>query len=277
VRKIPSFDADRVIGSYLINYREVPMAVRRSRATREMPGSWRRIIDEQIAKALGNAFRQQILWILNERVASPSEIAADLGIDLRKVCNHIDVLKKAKCIELAHIKLVGNRLQHFYRATSRAFLDDLDWPSVPDSVKLGMRATLLRDILVDAIETVVEGTYDEFDGSHMSWTPMILDEQGRNEMAELLERALREAIAVQESTKERLASSGEAGNSYTVSIMGYPSLGGTKTVGPPTHPQELAISASDQVLSVEEPPRSTKRQKTIGSAGSRKRRSRRKS
>jgi hypothetical protein len=172
--------------------------------------------------------------------------------------------------QLAYVKPVGNRLQHFYRATSRAFLDGLDWPSVPDSVKVGMRATLLRNILGDAIEAVVEGTYDEFDGSHMSWTPMILDEQGRNEIAEILERALLDAIAVQESTKERLASSGEAGVSYTVSIMGYPSLGGKRTVGPPTDAQELAVSAGDQLLSVEEPPESIKRQKTTGRAGSKK-------
>lgn len=121
------------------------MGAQRVRATREVPGNWRRIIDEQIAKALGNAFRQQILWILNERVASPKEVAAELGADLRKVCNHIDVLRDANCIELAYVKPVGNRIQHFYRATSRAFLDGLDWPSVPDSVKVGMRATLLRE------------------------------------------------------------------------------------------------------------------------------------
>jgi hypothetical protein len=73
------------------------MATRKKKATREIPGSFRRIIDEYIAKALGNAFRQQILWILNERIASPSEIARELGEDLRKVCGHIDVLKKAGC------------------------------------------------------------------------------------------------------------------------------------------------------------------------------------
>lgn len=92
---------------------------------------------------------------------------------------------------------------------------------------------------------MVEGTYDEFHGSHMSWTPMILDEQGRKEIAEILERALLEAIAVQESTKERLASCDEAGVSYTVSIMGYPSLGGEKKVGPPTGAQELATATAD--------------------------------
>ena len=141
------------------------MAIRRSGARKKVPRSWRRIIDECIAKALANSFRQQILWILNERIASPSEIAKELGEDLSKVCNHINVLKDAGCIELAYVRPVGNRLQHFYRANSRAFLDDLDWPSVPESVQRGMRATLLRNVLDDSIDAVVEGTYDECEGS----------------------------------------------------------------------------------------------------------------
>lgn len=202
-------------------------------------GTWRRIIDEYIAKALGNAFRQQILWILNERIASPSEIAAELGEDLRKVCNHVNVLKEAGCIELVYVRPVGNRLQSFYRANSRAFLDGLDWPSVPESVKTGMRATLLRNILDDAIEAVVSETYDRFDGSHMSWTPMILDEQGRQEITAILEQALLDSLEVADATKARLLEKQETGHSYTVSIMGYPSAGGCKTVGPPVDAASL--------------------------------------
>lgn len=172
------------------------MAAKKRRATQEAAGSWRRIIDERIAKVLGNAFRQQILWILNERVASPSEVAKELGAGLTKVCNHIKVLKDARCIELIYVKPVGNRLQSFYKATSRAFLDGADWPSVPDSIKGGMRATLLRNILDDSIETVAEGAYDVCEGSHMSLTPMILDEQGREEITQILEQALLAAISV---------------------------------------------------------------------------------
>jgi hypothetical protein len=103
-----------------------------------------------------------------------------------------------------------------------------------------MRATLLQNILDDSIEAVVEETYDQFEGSHMSWTPMILDAQGRMEIAEILERALTEAINVQESTKARLMDSQEAGTSYTVSILGYSSIGGRKKVGPPVDAEALA-------------------------------------
>jgi len=230
------------------------MATQARSRRRQAPGAWRRIIDEYIAKALGNAFRQQILWILNERVASPSEIARELGEDLRKVCNHIGVLEKAGCVELAYVEPVGNRLQHYYRANSRAFLDGLDWPSVPDSVKVSMRATLLRNILDDAIEAVVGETYDLFEGSHMSWTPMILDEQGRGEAAGILERALREMLKVGDVTKQRLIEKQEAGHSYTVSIMGYPSIGGCKKVGPPVDAASLLGETGNEFPEEQETP-----------------------
>jgi len=111
------------------------MAVKKKGANgKKPPRPWRQIIDECVGKALGNSFRQQILWIMNERAASPSEVAEELGETLNKVCHHIDVLKEAKCIELAFTRLVGNRVQHFYRATSRAFLDDVEWPKVPESL-----------------------------------------------------------------------------------------------------------------------------------------------
>jgi DNA-binding transcriptional ArsR family regulator len=220
-------------------------AKKRAAKGRKPPRSWRQIIDECVGKALSNSFRQQILWIVNERAASPSEIAEELGETLNKVCHHIDVLKDAKCIELAFTRTIGNRVQHFYKANSRAFLDDVEWPKVPESLKEGLRATLLRNVLDDAIQAVVDGTYDSIDSApaHMSWTPMILDTQGWEELTEILERALLEAIAVQESAKERLLASDEAGTSCTVSILGYASVGGQKKVGPPSDARELAAAA----------------------------------
>lgn len=227
-----------------MDYEEVPMSAQRNEASkRKPPRPWRQIIDECVGKALGNSFRQQILWIFNERAASPSEISLELNETLNKVCHHVNVLKEAKCIELAFTRTNGNRVQHFYKATSRAFLEGTEWPKVPESLKEGLRATLLRNVLDDAIQAVVEGTYDSQEGSHMSWTPMILDEQGLKELIPVLERALLEAIAVQDSTKKRLASSGAMGLSYTVSILGYPSVGGQKKVGPPTDAEELSASA----------------------------------
>lgn len=62
----------------------------------------------------------------------------------------------------------------------------MNYREVPMSVR-GSRATrrhAASERAWDAIDAVVEGTYDAYEGSHMSWTPMILDEQGREEMTQ---------------------------------------------------------------------------------------------
>jgi DNA-binding transcriptional ArsR family regulator len=217
----------------------------KQRGKRRPPWRWRRIIDECLGKALSNSFRQQILWILNERIASPSELAEELGATLNKVCHHVKVLKDARCIELAHTETIGNRVKHFYKANSRAFLDGADWPRVPESLKAGLRATLLRNVLDDAIDAIVEGTYDMCEGSHMSWTPGIVDEQAREELTRVLEKALLDSIAIEDGAKARLESSGEPGISYTVSLMGYPSIGGRRPVGPPSEVNELVTATTE--------------------------------
>ncbi len=120
---------------------------------------------------------------------------------------------------------------------------------MPESLKEGLRATLLRNVLDDAIQAVMDGTYDSIEAApaHMSWTPMILDTQGWDELTGILERALLDAIAVQNSTKERLAASGEAGTSCTVSILGYASVGGQKKVGPPSNAKDLLSAAGEKM------------------------------
>jgi hypothetical protein len=243
-------------------------------ASKERPAKqWRQIIDECVGKALANSFRQQILWIFNERVASPSDIAKELGAGLSKVCHHINVLKDAKCIELDHTKTIGNRVQSYYKANSRALLDELEWKKVPGSLKGGLRATLLANIIEDSTESVVEGIFDSREGSHLSWTPLIVDEQGRVELAQVLERALLEVIAIQDNTKERLGTRGVMGMSYTVSILGHPSTGGEKHVGPPTTAKDLAGPAKPKVASASKTKSKTKGTKAAAKGKARKGRS----
>ena len=199
-------------------------------------------IDQHIAKALGNSLRVQILWILNERVASPSELAKELAEPLNRISNHIKVLRDADCVELDKQVIVGNSVQRFYRATARVFLDDTEWPAVPATVQEGLRTTLLHNLMDDAIEAVSQGTYDAYEDSHMSWTPMIVDDQGREELTQIFEDSLYRALAVQAGARERLSATNTAGISYSVSILAYPSIGGKKKVVPTKGANQLAKS-----------------------------------
>lgn len=190
-------------------------------------------IEKHISKAFGHYVRIQILWILNEHVASPKELAAELSQPLNRISGHIQVLKDAGCIELVDQVIVGSVVQNFYRATARIFFDDTEWRTIPPTLKEGLRITLLQNLIDDAIAALEDETYDSLDGSHMSWTPMLIDEQARIEINELLEKTLKKALAIQERAAKRLSTHGEKGISYSVSLLGYPSIGGIKKVNPP--------------------------------------------
>ncbi len=161
-------------------------------------------------------------------------MAAELSEPLNRISGHIRVLKEVGCIELVDQVIVGSAVQNFYRATARVFFDDTEWRTIPPTLKEGLRITLLQNLIDDAIAALEDETYDSFDGSHMSWSPMLIDEQARVEINQLLDQTLKEALAIQERAAKRLGTNdGEEGVSYSVSLLGYPSIGGIKKVNPP--------------------------------------------
>jgi DNA-binding transcriptional ArsR family regulator len=217
-------------------------------------------IEKHISKAFGHYVRIQILWILNERVASPSELATELSEPLNRIGGHIRVLKEAGCIELMDQVIVGSTVQNFYRATARIFFDDTEWRTIPPTLKEGLRITLLQNLIDDAIAALEDETYDSFDGSHMSWSPMLIDEQARIEINELLDQTLKRALAIQERAAKRLGTNGEKGISYSVSLLGYPSIGGIKKVNPPKSGEaSAAVKKAKAKASAGKPQKAKKR------------------
>ncbi len=178
-------------------------------------------VNQNLVKALAHELRVEILMILNERMASPNELSKELGEGLSQVSYHVKVLRDYKCIEL--VKTVPRRgaVEHYYRATSRAFLTDADWRALPESVKPGLSADLLQVIVDDAVAAVEGGTFHRRAEHHESWTPMLVDEQGWGDVAETVRGALDRVLAIQAEAAERLAKSSEESFPISVTMMGY--------------------------------------------------------
>jgi hypothetical protein len=77
----------------------------------------------------------------------------------------------------------------------------------------------------------------------MSWTPVIVDEKGCDELTGILERALNGVLEVQKRSNDRLIAADAAGISFTVSILGYPSANEKRKVGPPIDAKQLSKSS----------------------------------
>jgi len=181
----------------------------------------KRGVNQDLVKSLAHELRAEILAILNERMASPNELAKELGEGLSQVSYHVKVLKDYKVITLVKTEPRRGAVEHYYRATSRAFLTDRDWHELPESVRVGMSADLFQAIIDDAVAAMEEETFDDREDRHLSWTPLMLDEQAWRELQNLLGGTLKQAMKLNTEATKRLAKSKEKGISASIAMLAY--------------------------------------------------------
>jgi predicted ArsR family transcriptional regulator len=180
-------------------------------------------VEQVVAKAFAHPLRVQILIILNEKVASPNMLAQQLDQSLNLVAYHVRVLEKYDCIELVDTKQRRGATEHFYRATRRQFLTDTEWARLPESLRPGLSGAMLKTAFDDVEEAIDKGTFDELDDRHLSRTPMVVDEKGWDEAAELLAGTLDRLLEIQAESTERLGQSGDEGMHSKVVILHFKS------------------------------------------------------
>lgn len=94
-------------------------------------------IDQHLVRALSHPLRVRILEILSERVASPSEVAEELGVEIGHVAYHTRTLDRCGCLELVETAQRRGATEHYYRAAPRSYLswmplalDERGWSEV---------------------------------------------------------------------------------------------------------------------------------------------------
>lgn len=79
-------------------------------------GRLRQVLDLKLIKALAHAMRGHIVAVLNERVASPNDVAKELGMDVAYVSYHFRVLRDDYgLIEQVSTSDRRGFTEHFYR------------------------------------------------------------------------------------------------------------------------------------------------------------------
>jgi DNA-binding transcriptional ArsR family regulator len=180
-------------------------------------------VEQIVAKAFAHPLRVQILIILNEKVASPNMLSQQLDESLNLVAYHVRVLEKYDCIELVDTKQRRGATEHFYRATRRQLLTDDQWAQMPASLRPGMAAAVLKSIFEDIEAASKAGTLEEVDDLHISRTPMVLDQQGWTDVADLLNASLDRLIEIQADSTKRLGESKDEGTLSRVHLLHFKS------------------------------------------------------
>lgn len=180
-------------------------------------------ITQQLAKALAHPLRVRILTSLHKGISSPNQLAQELGEPLGNVSYHVKTLLEFDCVELVKTEPRRGAVEHFYRATERAFFSASDWEKIPASARKGISGAVLEMIGQDSTEALVAGTIDARSDSHVSRTPLVLDEKGWAELNALLGETLERAVQIQEESAGRLSGSKEDGISTKLAILHFES------------------------------------------------------
>ena len=161
-------------------------------------------ITQQLAKALAHPLRVRILTSLHKGISSPNQLAQELGEPLGNVSYHVKTLLEFDCVELVKTEPRRGAVEHFYRATERAFFSDSDWEKIPASARKGISGAVLEMIGQDSTAALIAGTIDARSDSHVSRTPLVLDEKGWTDLNALLGETLKRAVEIQEESAGRL-------------------------------------------------------------------------
>jgi DNA-binding transcriptional ArsR family regulator len=173
-------------------------------------------ITQQLAKALAHPLRVRILATLHRGISSPNQLSQELGEPLGNVSYHVKTLLEFDCIELVKTEPRRGAVEHFYRATERAFFSDDDWAKIPASARQGIIGVILETIGEDATAALVERTIEKRTDSHVTRTPLVLDEQAWTDLNAVLNEALERANTIQDEAAARLNQS--QGDSITTKL-----------------------------------------------------------
>lgn len=166
----------------------------------ERPGA----IDPRLVQSVAHPLRIRILEALTDHVASPNVMSEHLDEGLTSVAYHTRALDKLGALELVGTAKRRGAIEHFYKATPRAFVGDPSWRRVPPSLLGGVSAATLQTFLDKAIAALEAGTLDGRADTIFRWMPLFLDEQGWEEVVAIMEEATNLALAAHLRSQDRL-------------------------------------------------------------------------
>jgi DNA-binding transcriptional ArsR family regulator len=168
------------------------------------------ITDPRLVKALAHPLRIQILSILEERVASPSQIADEIEAPLGNVSYHVRQLADLGLITLVKTTPVRGTLEHYYRAEIRPRISDRAFNTAPNLVKQATVGSTLGQI-GDAVNRAAAGGGFGRSDAHLSRLPLVLDNEGWKQIASELEGFVDRVDKIQRASGKRLLKAAHEG------------------------------------------------------------------
>lgn len=164
-------------------------------------------VDPRLLLALGHPARQRIMIRLSDTPASAQTLAAELDLGMPSTRRHLAVLRANDAVEPVDEDGEPDAIR--FRAMTRPFLDDAHWRELPPHRRAALFAMTLRQIFALVNKGFADGEFGH-ERTHVSTVRLHLDEQGWQELADLLAGALEEAMQIEAESADRLAQAPKA-------------------------------------------------------------------
>jgi DNA-binding transcriptional ArsR family regulator len=167
------------------------------------------ISDPRYVKALSHPLRVRILALLQERTASPRELAEWLDATLGTVSYHVRTLHDVGLIKLVKTTQVRGAIAHHYKAKAGPRVDEEAWASAAPVVKQAAVGAALQTVDDYARAAAAAGGFDRGE-AHLSRTNLRLDTKGWQQAAKACEKLLADLGRIEEGAALRLAKQPDA-------------------------------------------------------------------
>jgi DNA-binding transcriptional ArsR family regulator len=172
-------------------------------------------------KALSHDARIEMLAILNERAATPAELAEEVGLSLKLTDYHLRMLEDGDCIRGEGSAGPDGEIEYAYVATERAMLTAEEMETLPQSMKERLSNSLLYSVFEAAARAQEAKTLDARNDRHLSITPLKVDEQGWSELVDAAEDFLGRVLDIDKRCASRLATGEEDPFEALVTILNF--------------------------------------------------------
>jgi len=176
-------------------------------------------METTLAAIVAHPTRARAFTILTERTASPVEIAQEINKDVGHVGYHVRKLQQLNLIELVDERPVRGAVEHFYRAIERPVVRETAFAEQTIEEREVFTRHILQFHVADIARAMDEHTFDARPNRAVIRTPMLVDEEGFQELADLHVEMYERTLDIQARSAERRTGADDEGISTVSTTM----------------------------------------------------------
>jgi DNA-binding transcriptional ArsR family regulator len=186
------------------------------------------ISDPKLAKAYAHPLRIHILELLDGRVASPRELADELGAPLSNTSYHVRQLVSLGLVELVGRTARRGAIEHHYTSKGKPTLSDDGWGRLPSIIKKTILLDGIKKAITEMVRAAEEGGFDRPD-IHYTRTVGKLDRQAWTDVSRALRETLERIEKILDESTERNDAEAELATIVLMHFAGPAARGSDRT------------------------------------------------